>query len=334
MDRIDNFIHECSGATEGILFNKTRYEIAQPDKWRQALTKYINILAKLGIIIHFGDKLDIKARLCEPFKITLNGKTGFIQVHSSRKGFEWARIEISYDNKKGKYQFVDLMIRPSMLQSMNDSSNPDSTVKAYLDDKYPGWAPHKAPANKEEKKIDEDAMIRAARYQIPWAVNVHEIRDKTIKAIKSELTLVFSKGKFVDYPLIFEDESDIADWWRAEDVIIFFRVPFIADAFFNEGRERIDAGDFDGVSYTASEEDLLFLNLKSDEEISAYVDVYTKIVKKWMDKAIREMKAAKIPVRGWDYEHYTEEYFCEEVYVMLQDKPRASFDAFIDAYLN
>lgn len=309
------------------------FDIVQPGKWESVLMKYAAGMQSLGVTVGTVNEYDVKHRHNFPFTVKIGSTSRTFEVHLDKeRRFEWVKIPFGFfvaNTKDPKYKFGTLVVTPQMLQEALSSSNSiiPKVVQEHIKKKFP------LVRTEDIGRLDREQKEKAAlaEYRHKFGNIITKIRSDTIASCKEDLKKALSSGKFKGYPFIFEYDTDIDDWWYISNYVSFFKVPCISDAV-TKYRDRIEDGNYEDVSYTASEKDLDFLNQKSDADIEAYTSLYIQIVKKWMDKAISEMKSQKIPVSGWDWDHYTEEYFCEEVYVIFDENASSSFDSFISGH--
>ena len=310
------------------------FDIVQSGKWESALTKYAGGIHSLGVTVSTINEYDIKRRKNFPYTTKVGNVSRTLEVHLDKeRRFEWAKIPVGFfiaTTKDPKYKFGTLTVTPQMLQEAFNQSNSiiPKVILEHVKKKFP------LVRTEDIGRLDREQKEKVAVAEAKRAFGsiLTKIRSDTIAGCEEDLKKAFASGKFKGYPLIFKYDTEVDDWWYKR-YISFFKIPKVSDAI-TDYRDRIEDKNYEGVSYTASEKDLEFLNQKSDAEIEAYTSLYTQIAKKWMDKAISEMKKQKIPVSRWGWDHYTEEYFCEEVYVMLNINASAGFDSFIGEFLS
>jgi hypothetical protein len=309
------------------------FGIVQPGKWESALTKYASGIQSLGVSVSTVNEYDVKRRHNLPFTTKIGDTSRIFEVHLDKeKRFEWAKISVGFfiaTTKDPNYKFGTLMVTPQMLQEAFSQSNSiiPKVILEHLKKKFP------LVRTEDIGRLDREQKEKAvlSEYRHNFGSTITKIRSDAIAGCEEDLKKALSTGRFKGYPFIFEYDTDIDDWWYISHYISFFRLPCVSDAIIDY-RDRIEDGNYEGVSYTSSEKDLEFLNQKTDAEIEAYTSLCIQIAKKWMNEAISKMKAEKIPVSGWAWDHYTEEYFCEETYVIFNDKASGSFDSFISGY--
>lgn len=352
MDRIENFQNMVAfeGASSpacerlGLVQNMIQkhqdlkasksFDIIQSGKWESALTKYANGIKSLGVNVYAVNEYDIKRRKNFPYTTKVGTISNTFEVHLDKeRRFEWAKIPVGFfiaTTKDPKYKFGTITVTPQMLQEAFNQSNSiiPKVILEHLKKKFP------LVRTEDIGRLDREQKEKVAVAEAKRAFGsiLTKIRSDTIASCEEDLKKALATGKFKGYPFIFEYDTDVDDWWHNQ-YISFFKIPSFGEAITN-CRDDIEDGYYESASYTASEEDLEFLIQKSDAEIEAYTSLYNQIATKWMNKAISEMKKQKIPVRGWDWDHYTEEYFCEEVYVMLNINASAGFDSFIGDFLS
>lgn len=310
------------------------FDIVQSGKWESALTKYAGGIHSLGVTVSTINEYDIKRRRNFPYTTKVGNVSRTLEVHLDKEHrFEWAKIPVGFfiaTTKDPKYKFGTLTVTPQMLQEAFNQSNSiiPKVILEHVKKKFPFVRTEDIGRLDREQK-EKVAVAEAKR---AFGSILTKIRSDTIAGCEEDLKKAFASGKFKGYPFIFEYNTDVGDWWYKQ-YISFFKVPSVSEAI-TDYRDLIEDGYYEDVSYTASKDDLEFLNQKSDAEIEAYTSLYDQIVNKWMDKAVSEMKKQKVPIRGWDWDHYTEEYFCEEVYVTLDTNASAGFDSFISEILS
>lgn len=324
MDAVEKFMaYEVLFNLDGIFPNS---------EYKKYLTPYIQAVASLGCEITPASDYFAKQYGAKVVDIASHK----IMVHESKKmGFHWAKVEIVFANDKGKRKFKEILINPKMLKEAwggNWSSFSKDVVKQQVTKKVGNIHPLSSLSQKEKKLPKEVSSIpydvwkkRMDEIEANYGPKILAARDKYYLAIKVELEKVAAQAKYRGMPIMFyttgkgyEDIMFTADPkypnYCYESAALFLCATY-ADAVIDY-REEIKDKDWDAVSYTVGEDLARVINF-DDQTINSYVDECVKVLTKYMNKLVMELKKDGVPVTGWDYNHPTEEYLCDYIIIEL-----------------